>query len=754
MDETILVVDDEESIRDIFTIILEKEKYNVVTVQDGFEAIREIEHGMFNLAIVDINIPGPGGIEILKSIKNKNEDTEVIIISGHASLDTAIEAIRQGAYDYIVKPFDVEEIPDTLRRALAKQKRVSETRQLLDQLRQRTHELSVLSELYSSASYTLDYRELVGPVMESLSKIIDHDISSLLFVDKEGYGELNIWLNKEVGIEIINKIKANMIDEYNKICPNGVCENALSIKLNRNGFYKPSYQNAPLDVKSSLNIPLSINDNSKEHLAGILNINSFKDDAFDKNNSDLFCNIANNISNGIERLNKVLSVEKSKLEMMMGSMSDGVMLFDMHGPITVLNPASEKMLGLIENTSFRHIAESIGNTRLARVIDKFWNFRQTNGFLIGDFGFKEEFIVEKTGKFINANVSPIKDHNGKTNGIMAVLRDITRQKEIDEAKSSFVSGVSHELRTPLTAIKNAVSIIEMAGETNEQQQKFLSISMRNIDRLERLINRILDFSRLESNRLKMEFGFVNLKSIAGECFSAIQNLAANKSIEIIDVIPDNIPDIYADYQRLEQVFTNLLDNAIKYTPDGGKITMNAKVLDYLYINRKSIPIPQFIPSPGFVEVCISDTGIGISPEDQSRIFDRFEQVGKMKASGVGLGLSIVKKIIENHNGDIRVESESGKGSKFIFILPATRKCNNLINLIMNIEKEISMAKADRSSFSVIMNHIIGLDKLSSENGENIKIIKNIDNYIQNKLHLEQDSIFIFEECNYIFCLYR
>jgi two-component system phosphate regulon sensor histidine kinase PhoR len=255
--------------------------------------------------------------------------------------------------------------------------------------------------------------------------------------------------------------------------------------------------------------------------------------------------------------------------------------------------------------------------------------------------------------FLSANVSPLKSDDGKMCGIVAVLRDITKRKEIDEAKSNFISTVSHELRTPLTAIKNAVSIIETSDAIDGILQRFVIIANRNIDRLERLINEILAFSKLETGKMEMTFEPVDLRSLSYEIIANIQELAKQKSIEIKEKIPDGLPKAYADPHRLEQVLTNILDNAIKFTPENGRITIEAR-----FVNSNS----------NYLEVSVSDTGIGIALEDQQRIFDRFERA-TLYNKGVGLGLAIAKRIIDDHNGKIWVESESGKGSKFIFTVP-------------------------------------------------------------------------------------
>jgi len=755
MPATIMIVDDDEGILNVFATILQREGYKVVTASDGHEAMTKINSERFDLAIVDINVPGPDGIEILKCVKGTNEDIEVIIMSGHASLDTAIESMRQGAYDYIVKPLDIYTVSDAVKRGLEKQRRAIETKQLLAQLEQRAFELSVLYELKDTVGYTLDYREFVEPIMDSLRRIVDHDASAFLFMTGEDWGELTIWTDRGTPVKIVDQIRLELMKAFNSITADSISEDMISVYVSEVDNSSIVDKELSSELRSFLNVALVIRDEEEDRLAGMINISSYRDKAFDLGTSGVFYNIANNMSNALERLTRVLAGERSKLEIMVRSMTDGVIMFDQRGHISVLNPAARKMLDLQEIVNAGHLAKHIGNSRLSKILDRFWRHRDMDELIWEEDGFEEEVYIQKTRKFLSTSVSHIRGDDNKTYGFVAVLRDITRRKEIDEAKSAFVSAVSHELRTPLTAIKNANSIIEMAGEVNDHQHKFLDVSTRNIDRLERLINRILDFSKLEEGKLKMEFGVVDLKKLAQESISALQNLAAHKSIKIAENIPDGLPQVFADYHRLDQVFTNLLDNAIKYTTGNGQISIKARLVDSLFVDGKFVPMPRNLPNPGFIEVSIYDTGVGISHEDQKRIFGKFEQAGTSYEMGVGLGLSIVKKIIENHYGEIWVESELGKGSKFAFVLPASKRCNKILSLIRSIEQEIREAAADHSSLSLILIQVENFAQILAEHGDSIanEILADIANYAQHKMQIRMAVVCESEDHGLVFCFH-
>ncbi|MBD3272039.1 MAG: response regulator, partial [Elusimicrobia bacterium] len=229
-------------------------------------------------------------------------------------------------------------------------------------------------------------------------------------------------------------------------------------------------------------------------------------------------------------------------------------------------------------------------------------------------------------------------------------------REVDQMKSSFVSTVSHELRTPLTVINSTVNNLldGVLGQIPEALIKWLEKIKNNTIRLNALIEDILDMARLESGKVDMHREKINLTSLVTKVVSNLQAISKEKNITITTQIPENLPSIDAHPGRIEQVITNLLTNALKFTPENGEI--------FVSVTRKG----------GYVQVAVRDTGIGISSENLLSIFDRFRQVENKqdpRAKGIGLGLAIAKEIIAQHNGRIWAESNPGKGSTFVFMLP-------------------------------------------------------------------------------------
>jgi signal transduction histidine kinase len=249
-------------------------------------------------------------------------------------------------------------------------------------------------------------------------------------------------------------------------------------------------------------------------------------------------------------------------------------------------------------------------------------------------------------------------------GTVSIFRDITHEVEVDRLKSEFVATVSHELRTPMTSIRGYVDILLMgaAGALNENQTHFLSIVKNNTERLNILVNDLLDISRIEAGRVTLAPQSLDLRDLAEDALADLlrRSQEENKPMAFALDAAKNLPRVQGDAERIRQVLGNLVSNAYHYTPENGQITVHITVTD-----------------GNEVQVDVMDTGVGIPVEDQGRIFDRFyrgEDPLVLATPGTGLGLAIVKQLVEMHNGRIWLKSEGiGKGSTFSFTLPVYKK---------------------------------------------------------------------------------
>jgi two-component system phosphate regulon sensor histidine kinase PhoR len=249
-----------------------------------------------------------------------------------------------------------------------------------------------------------------------------------------------------------------------------------------------------------------------------------------------------------------------------------------------------------------------------------------------------------------------------------VFHDITELRRLEKIRKDFVANVSHELRTPLTSIKGYVeALLDGAKDDPAASAKYLDIILKQSDRLNVIIEDLLELSKIESGRVSFKEEPIDLRSVIDRTLSMMKPIADKRGHRLTASVPSTLPPMAGDEGRLVQVLTNLLDNAVKYTPTGGTITVAAKLIPEIGILEQSGQT---------IEVSVADTGIGIPEQDRPRVFERFYRVDKARSrelGGTGLGLAIVKHIVEGHGGQVWVEANQPQGSRFVVRLPVSAK---------------------------------------------------------------------------------
>lgn len=354
----------------------------------------------------------------------------------------------------------------------------------------------------------------------------------------------------------------------------------------------------------------------------------------------------------VELENKIIRNQKERMDSVIRNLAEGLVIVDENGKVVLMNPAAEKMLDIKSGDKVgKDIGENLSDSAVVSMAGG--NLRDDN---VSSQQIQLMGQDEETRKVLQSSSAIIENEDGQTVGMVSVLSDITRQKQLDELKTKFVSNVSHELRTPLVAIQKSLSLIleEEVGGINEDQKKFLSIAHRNIERLSRLINDLLDVQKLEAGAMNIQPSIFPVKGMIEHVVSTMETWLRDKSIEVKVDMKDGSLDVEADPDRLTQVLTNLMGNALKFTPDSGLITV-----EVLKCKDKDIPGEECL------EIGVKDSGIGISPEDQKKIFEKFVQVGLTKPAGVsstGLGLTITKEIVE-YKRNCRAAQRKNLGGK-------------------------------------------------------------------------------------------
>ena len=361
---------------------------------------------------------------------------------------------------------------------------------------------------------------------------------------------------------------------------------------------------------------------------------------------------------GIQSRSKIeeISKEKDYFQTILKGMTEGVLVVDGRGRILTVNDALRRLLSLPENVSDKMPLEIIRNAELEGAIRKAVQDGESIALEL-DLNKSGEKIIEVNVVSILPSGKRMDDESERSRGAgaIAVFHDITRLKQLEKIRQDFVANVSHELRTPLTTIKGYAETLLDGALKEDQAFQFVQVIKRHTDRLTKIVEDLLMLSRIETKEFQLKMEPVSVRDFIDDIIDFMREPAERKKISLSrNEIPSSLA-VLADRSHLEQILINLLDNAIKYTPEGGRVTVSA-------VEKDSEDI-QF---------SVEDNGIGIPKEDLSRIFERFYRVDKGRSKelgGTGLGLSIVKHLVQTHGGSVWVESQMGKGSTFYFTLP-------------------------------------------------------------------------------------
>ncbi len=341
-------------------------------------------------------------------------------------------------------------------------------------------------------------------------------------------------------------------------------------------------------------------------------------------------------------------LEKSRIQAILNSMSDGVIAMDSWGRVVLINTVVENIFRItMEASRGKSILRVIRDCELEKLLHQ--------SLETGKSIKKQIQIMAPDPRIYRVHVIPLQDAGEDRGGVLALLRNITEKKMLEEMRSEFVANVSHELRTPLTSIRGfAETLLDGAAEDPKVARQFLEIINHETTRLSRLIDELLNLSRIEDPKFVLNRQHVEIGDLIKRTAEMFKHRAKEKNVALKIEIADDLPAIQGDPDMIRQVFINLIDNAFNYTEPGGQIRVGA-VFEH-----------------GELKVDVQDNGMGISPENLSRLFERFYRVDKARSrelGGTGLGLAIVKHIIDVHQGKVQVESKIGKGSTFSFSLP-------------------------------------------------------------------------------------
>lgn len=337
---------------------------------------------------------------------------------------------------------------------------------------------------------------------------------------------------------------------------------------------------------------------------------------------------------------------KAERQTLFNSMVEGVVLLDRTGRIQLVNQSLEKQFDLHVDVRGQTLIEAFRRPELAQLLTRLEPERKVLSC--------ELEVGGDAARYFEVSAATVFDREGRPQGAIFVFHDLTRIRQLENTRREFVANVSHELRTPLSLIKGYVETLMDGAITDpELSTKFLQTIERHSNRLTNLIEDLLTISRLESGQVNLQMRAIPLRPFASSLIAELQTRAKERGTTIVNEIPDQLTG-RADPDRLEQVFVNLVENAIKYGRAKGRVAVKGRTVN------------------GHVEMCVADDGPGIPSEARERIFERFYRIDKARsreAGGTGLGLAIVKHIVQSHGGKVWVESGPGQGAHFYFTLP-------------------------------------------------------------------------------------
>ncbi len=372
---------------------------------------------------------------------------------------------------------------------------------------------------------------------------------------------------------------------------------------------------------------------------------------------DAFNRMSNRLSKYNEQTMESITLERNKLEAVLMSIANGVVVCDNYDTVVLINEQGKKLLEVededIINTKINQYCDTNGELCFKEKIEQ---FKDTP---LDDMeGAPLAFNIEVAKNVIKSVISPMFSRNGDYVGYIIVLIDVTKEVEMEQLRSQFISNVSHELRTPVTVLRSYIDTLYNYGNDFDfnTQKEFIGVMNQEIIRLNTMVNDILDFSRYESQNLKPEMKPENIVDIINDCVDQVKILAEEHNLVFSIMIEPDLPQVMMNKESITRALTNIISNAIKYSPDGKRIKIRAersRIGDYL-------------------EVSVEDQGPGIAEEYQKKVFDRFFRVENdtHTVKGTGLGLHLVKIAIEKqHNGQVFVQSKVGEGSTFGFRIP-------------------------------------------------------------------------------------
>ncbi len=632
--ELVFVIISENQANYLLERVLRSAGYSVTAVKEKAAAEKMLENTQPSLVILSEQLVDGNGLELARNLIRRYPALPVLLFVNSDTPELLKEALRTGVMDYLCLPLKTEDILSAVQRSIKQAKFrkdwvILESKRATASLQRRMDEIETLAQLGRSITASLNLDYVLASIVDAAVDLTGAEEGSLLLMD-EASSDLYMRASRNFQEEFVRTFRLPIHD-------------SLAGSVVRTGQPVLLDEQTPQKIKTSylvhslIYVPLQ----SRGQTVGVLGVdNRHNRTSFTDHHVKLLATIADYAVIAIENahLYSAATYDRNKLETILTNIQDGAIVLDPDQRFILVNQTARSAFNLGDsNLQGKIFSDVVQKPELLDIMKT-----------PGSEHYPNQCEVElDDGRVFSAQLTPITDV-----GIAITFHDITYHKKLDRLKNDFVSTISHDLRSPLTAILGYIELLDRAGPINDLQRDFIHRVQASVHSITALVNDLLNLGRIESG-FDTRKETVSMNTLLDGSLDMFAEKMKSKKLQLTRNLPDKVPPLFGNPIQLRQMIDNLVDNAIKYTPETGKIKVEVQVDGNQLIFQ------------------VGDSGCGIPPLDLPYIFDKFYRASNATSDmpGTGLGLAIVKSIVDNHQGRIWVDSTLDKGTNVTVVLP-------------------------------------------------------------------------------------
>jgi len=595
-----------------------------------------------------------------------------------------------------------------------------------------SRELDLYYEMAHATRYTLTIEHMARFALESLHRVIDYDVAGLLVLGEPA----NLTLRRHRGVqdELVERARSHILTTLRI---NSGLDLGDDVETVVDVVDAPA-RAAPDKLRSFVNVPLTLGGS----LSGLIHVSSTRENAFRDRDVALLNRLSSVVVSSIQGARDVLAAVQSRIERMVEHMTDGVLMLDGRGEVIAINASARAILKLSGPVTTRirlsEVVPALGFDPLSLMASERKSLRR---------------LVWVDASAYQAQLSPVEDSQGALAGVVVAFRNFTEEKRLDDMKSEFINIVSHELRSPLEAVQNAISLVlsPSLGGLTERQARFLELARGGVEHLLGVVSELRELSKLEAGKTRIVLTPIDVAEPIRTVQARLQARADEKRIRFEARIDDEMPSVYGETALIEKILTSLVGNALKFTPPGGAVDVEARATweEWGSARRRA------------VAVTVRDTGPGIPKEQLESIFDKFQRLGRgpgdssycvgappptrwaegSSGTGFGLpmGLPMIREVVSAHHGRIWAESELGRGSRLTFIIPVLSEGELFLR---SLDREVDRARRVPAPLALVLLRLRDRERLLKELGseEYEALLREMDSCAQRTIRRSTDRI--------------